>query len=271
MDRPKGKEIVGGILRPNAAIQEEYTKAILTMVRRMCEETKREMVRVFEDTEHESAMDASPASQARINLSALSRKWDTLFSRAGRKYARRMVSRTLKNSQVTLGISLKEMSKDLMLDTSILTGDLKEVVKAATEEAAGLIKLIPQKYLGDVQGQVMRSITTGNGLKDLVPYLDQKHDQNIRHARNVAMDQTRKVYSQVNAERMKTLGVKKFKWLHVGGSTHPRELHVRMSGQVYSYDDLPVIDEKTGEKGLPGQAIFCRCVCRPVITFDSDD
>ena len=41
-------------------------------------------------------------------------------------------------------------------------------------ENVGLIKSIPAQYLNGVQGAVMRSITTGNGMQDLVPYL-QKH------------------------------------------------------------------------------------------------
>lgn len=263
------RELVGAPLHPNFAIQQEYVTSILALIRRMSDEVKREMTRLLGGMSFDgAAMDENVAVSARVSMNALMSKYDTLFSRVAKKATRRMMARTLKNSSVTLGMSIRELSPNLSLKTDILNDRLNEVISASTTEAANLIKLIPQKYLGEVQGAVMRSITTGGGLNDLVPYLNLKYDQNIRHARNVAMDQTRKAYNAINGERMRAIGVKKFKWLHIGGSQHPREDHVAMSGKTYSLDDPPVIDKRTGERGLPGQAIFCRCVMRPVISFE---
>lgn len=268
--KPKDDRLLAGApLHPNAAIQQEYVSSILALIRRMAEEVKREMVKMLDAAALDgAAMDENIAVSARVALNGLMSKYETLFNRVAKKATRRMMARTLKNSSVTLGASLRELAPNLNINTDVLTGRLNEVISASTTEAANLIKLIPQKYLGDVQGAVMRSITTGNGLADLVPYLNAKYDQNIRHARNVAMDQTRKAYTSINRERMAAVGVKKFRWLHIGGSQHPREDHVAMSGQVYSLDDPPVIDKRTGERGLPGQAIFCRCVMRPIVSFD---
>lgn len=268
--KPKDDRLLAGApLHPNAAIQQEYVSSILALIRRMAEEVKREMVKMLDGaTLDGAAMDENIAVSARVALNGLMSKYETLFNRVAKKATRRMMARTLKNSSVTLGASLRELAPNLNIKTDILNDRLSEVIAASTTEAANLIKLIPQKYLGDVQGAVMRSITTGNGLADLVPFLNEKYDQNIRHARNVAMDQTRKAYTSINRERMAAVGVKRFKWLHIGGSQHPREDHVAMSGQVYSLDDPPVIDKRTGERGLPGQAIFCRCVMRPIVSFE---
>lgn len=92
----------------------------------------------------------------------------------------------------------------------------------------------------------------------------------IRHARNVAMDQTRKVYSNVNAARMQALGVKKFEWVHTGGSQHPRKDHQELSGKVFSLDDLPVIGVMYGNevRGKPGDLPYCRCTMRPIVSFE---
>ena len=71
---------------------------------------------------------------------------------------------------------------------------------------------------------------------------------------------------------MQGLGVKKFKWLHSMGGKEPRPLHKNvLNGNVYSFDDPPVIDERTGERGLPGVLINCRCRMLPVIEFKADD
>ena len=91
--------------------------------------------------------------------------------------------------------------------------------------------------------------------------------QIAKGAKNVALDQTRKAYQSMNAERMRAAGVKSFEWIHSGGGQKPRPDHVAMSGNVYRYDNLPVIDKRTGERGIPGQAPNCRCTARPVLDF----
>jgi len=136
-----------------------------------------------------------------------------------------------------------------------------------------LIKIIPYKFLNEVQGQVMRSITTGKGMEDLVPFLTKKYKGNVKHARLVALDQTRKAYQSINTTRLKTLGVKKFIWIHSGGGKEPRELHKRMSGNEYSFDSPPFIGVMYGNDvyGLPGDLPNCRCICKPVINFDLEE
>jgi len=91
----------------------------------------------------------------------------------------------------------------------------------------------------------------------------------VRRARMIAHDQTRKAYNNLNRGRMEKLGLKKFKWLHTGGSAHPRKLHQMLNGLVFSFDDPPIIDEKTGERGIPGQAINCRCRMQVVLDLEN--
>ena len=119
----------------------------------------------------------------------------------------------------------------------------------------------------------MRSITTGKGMEDLVPFLTKKYKGNIRRARLIALDQTRKAYQSINTSRLKTLGVKSFIWIHSGGGKEPRMEHIRMSGNEYSFDNPPVIGVMYGEevRGLPGDLPNCRCICKPVIKFDLEE
>lgn len=265
-------ELVGSPLHPSVAIQREYAQSILTLVRRMGDETKKALKAVLaENPVVDSAQDADPATQARIAINALLAKYEPLFARVAKKATKRMIARTIKHADVTAKASLKELSEKVTLNSDFLmTPRMQQIISATTTEAVGLIKLIPQKYLGDVQGEVMRSITTGNGLKDLVPALNNRYDGNIRHARNVAMDQTRKAYTGMAAERMKQAGVKEFKWLHISGSQEPRKLHVELSGKTFRYDDPPYIGDMYGQKvhGMPGLLPNCRCVARPVVNFD---
>ncbi len=273
----------GSVLSPNAAIEQEYTAVILTLVRRMCDDTKKAMQAVFagqkpeiEPHQPDAAMDeieSGTSTQARIALNALMDKYEPLFNRWAKKATKRMMDRTVKNSGVTLGMSLRQMSAAVTLDASKMSPAMLDIVSASTTEAVSLIKLIPAKYLTNVQGAVSRSITTGNGLADLVPFLEKQYQGNIRHARNVALDQTRKSYNNVNAERMKSIGVQTYEWIHTAGAREPRALHIALNGKVCRLDDPPYIGEMGGEPvyGKPGDMIFCRCRMRPVLDFASDE
>lgn len=271
----------GSVLSPNAAIEQEYTAVILTLVRKMCDETKKALQAVFagEKRPEFSAMDevgdmpAGVSSQARIALNAIMDKYEPLFNRWAKKATKRMMDRTVKNSGVTLGMSLRQMSAAITLDPTKMSPALLDIVSASTAEAVSLIKLIPAKYLTNVQGAVSRSITTGNGLADLVPFLEKQYQGNVRHARNVAMDQTRKAFNGVNAERMSAIGVKTYTWIHTNGSREPRALHAALNDKVCSLDDPPYIGEMYGEPvyGKPGDLPNCRCRMRPILDFSSED
>ncbi len=261
---------VGGVLRPNASIAADFAKPVRLMLECMAKDIKRQLLAVFEETGIGQAMDAADgAVRSRTILNKLQEKWAPRFNDMAKDIVGRMIARTVKNSAVTLGMSLKEISKDFEVDTSFLDDRLKEVISASTQEAANLIKLIPQQYLADVQGEVMRSITSGRGQKDLVPFLNKHYEGRIKWARHVAMDQTRKTYSAVTATRLQKLGCESFIWIHTGGGAHPRKDHIAMSGKEFRYDDPPVIAVMGGVevRGLPGQAIFCRCVQKPVFNW----
>lgn len=217
------------------------------------------------------AQDASVASQARIVMNALTKKYNDLFATNAPDIAEAQANGADKASSSALHSSLQKLSGGLSLPTTTLAGPLTDILTATIAENVGLIKSISQQYLTGVQGAVMRSITTGNGLHDLVPFLEKHKEITKRRALMIARDQTRKAYNNLNRGRMEKIGLRKFEWLHTGGSSHPRKLHISYSGKIFSFDDLPVIDENTKERGIPGQAINCRCTMTPVLDFGDDD
>jgi uncharacterized protein with gpF-like domain len=182
-----------------------------------------------------------------------------------------MIGGVESQSTAQLNIGLKDLADRMAIHATMATPRMRAIVQAATQASTGLIKRIPEKYLGEVQIQVMSAITTGSGLNELVPYLTKRYKGDARHAQLVALDQIRKASANVNGARLLALGVKSFIWIHVGGERYPRELHQRYSGKEFDYANPPVIDEKTEETGLPGSAINCRCLARPMLRFAEID
>ena len=259
----KSKGLTGGALIPSAAIATDFERTILTLIRKMCQETKRDLKTMFDDPAYaldDSVGDGNPASRARIILSGLMDKYDPLFRKWAKKAAKRMVERNLKHSSRQINKSLREISKDFVVQPDFMSDRLREITTASINEAVGLIKLIPQKYLTEVSGAVMRSIQPGGeGMKSLIPFLNDKYDQNIRHARLVAHDQTRKTFTNISTARLTAAGVKEFEWRHSHGGKHPRKLHEELSGKVFRYDEPPYIGDMYGQPvyGLPAQLPNC--------------
>ena len=269
-----GATFKGAPLRIPAGVADRYAAELERLVRRMSAEYQRELRHAFEHPDAEEHMelvraaDANIASQTRMITNKLARKFQAMFDRKARDLADRMVKQVDKASKTSLHTSLKDVSGGLSLKTSSLSAVAVTTLKASVTENVALIKSIPQQYASKVQQAVMRSITTGGGLEYLAPELEKIGGITERRAKNIAHDQTSKAYSALNRDRMKSLGIRQFEWLHSGGGQHPRRLHEEMSGRVYSFDDPPIIDERTGERGVPGQAINCKCVAVPVISFE---
>lgn len=277
--KQKDKKVMkGNILNYNAGIQAKYKKMILMLSDRMINETTREIIRLFNSDDAKEfyaeqskfAQDASIASQARILTNKLMQKFAKIFNDRAWSFAEYMTNSTLRNSKVTLADSLKKLSGGISIDTDYMGGPMRDIIKSIVAENVSLIKSIGQDYQSRVQKAVLRSITFGEGLKDLAPQLQKFGGITQRHAKNMALDQTRKTYNAINKAKMEGVGIGKFEWVHSGGGQHPRKDHIEMSGNIYSFDDLPVIVESTGERGIPGQAINCRCRMAPVIEFEED-
>lgn len=239
-------------------------------------ETRRELLRLYR---HENAptldhvaMDASFTAAASKLFRELTRKFTGLFTGQAGGLAEALAKGISNVTATQLGASLKEVSGGVTLKTDVVSGAVGEVVKAGIRENVALIKSIPEKYFLEIQGAVMRSVQTGQGVSDLEKQLGKYEGVTKRRAALIARDQTSKATTAINRARMKGLGVKKFEWLHSYGGKEPRELHKDyLNGKIFDLDDPPVIDERTGERGLPGQLINCRCRMIPVISFEAEE
>lgn len=260
----------GLALNPNISDAVKYQKRLDKLIDQMVAETEREVKALFKKSYAKEffAQDDSLSSQARILTNALMKKFNEIFAVASKPIAEKVATEAEKSSATALQLSVKDLSGGLSIKTSSLSPALVEVVNATVVENVSLIKTISQQYLSGVQQAVMRSITTGGGMKDLIIYLQKSKEVTHRRARMIAYDQTRKAFNNLSKGRMEKLGIKEYEWLHSGGSNHPRRYHIELSGKIFSLDDPPVIDKNTGERGIPGQLVNCRCRMLPVIKFD---
>lgn len=261
----------GKTLYYNVSSQRKYIAKLTALVDKMTNEVENKLTALFKSNTAKQffAQDDSISSQARILTNQLTAKFEDLFGHKAKPLAQEMIDQQDQNSKTALSASLKELSGGLVLKTDFLNAEMGEILTAAVAQNVSLIKSIPSKYMEQIKYSTLHSITTGNGLADLIPAFEKYGKITKKRAKNIAEDQTRKVYNQLNTSRQKALGLKQFEWLHSGGGQHPRELHIDvLNGQIYNLDNPPIIDEDTGERGIPGQLPNCRCTQRPVLVFN---
>ena len=259
--------LVGSPLTYSAGQMERYERLIGKMTAAMYKDYARELKAVFRANDV-ITIDASISAQARIVLRKLQQKWGRIFRRESPKIVDQIIGGIDKAAGDTLKQSLKQLSGGITLKTDEMPAALKQAVSAAIAENVTLIKSIETQYHTQIEGAVMRSLQPGGrGLADVTEALQKYEGITDRRRNLIATNQTRRISATISLERAKSAGITTFRWVHSRGGSHPRKLHLELNGQVFRYDDLPVIDERTGERGMPGFLPNCRCVAAPIIEW----
>lgn len=267
--------LIGPALRNSVAAEARYARELRALVREVKAATREEVEAAME-TRQADRYFAEDAANLTDKLTALLIRLRARFEKVADRLAVRLAATVVQEAGKRSGTALKSALEQVaervtIKPPSLQSGKLRTLYDAAVAENVSLIKSIPEQYLTQVEGAVMRSVTSGRGLADLVPELEKLGGVTERRATMIARDQTRKVYQTINRGRMQEMGLQKFEWVHSGGANKPRPLHVSYHGKIFDFDDPPVIDERTGEKGFPGQAVNCGCVAKPVWIFEDDE
>ncbi|MDR0805955.1 MAG: phage head morphogenesis protein [Enterobacteriaceae bacterium] len=249
-----------------SAVKAKYQASLQKLISAMIKDYQKELTMLNKD--FGITTDASIASQTRIAMSKLRKKWLSVFSKRSASLADKFVSQVDAVSKRSLNESLKSLSGGLTIQTPEMPEAMKDKIIAATAENVSLIKSIPEKFHYRVESAALRSIASGGeGAKTIYQEIMEIGEVTEKRAKFIAEDQTRKLTTAANQERAKSAGIKKGIWHHSSGSAEPRRLHVELDGTEFDLDNPPVIDLKTGQRGLPGVLPNCKCFWTPVVDF----
>jgi len=274
--------LTGEPLRVNPIYAERQAEVAIREVRRMHLEVSKEVKKLFrgdlaKETLQEMAMDASITSQARILTNKLARDWNRRFRLFADRFSKELFADVESMTGEDLQRSMDKLTGETTINARNVSQQTREVIKAGTQQSTSLIKSISEEYLEEVQEALMRSIASPKGsYTSTVKAIDEMLQGRFRvyknKAKNITLDQTRKAYNSITDARMRSVGVSKYRWRHAGGSQEPRAYHRDvLNGQVFSLDDPPIIDQSTGERGHPGDAINCKCFKVPVVEFGNPE
>ena len=259
---------------PPAAIEREYHKRLKKAVREMeasCVYWLRAKYKANESKILDSATDdllkifRQLLRQWKRNFNELSETLPRWFVNKIRGYtSRNLIEQTKPLKDAGLGFNLK---------FSYISQAERQVMSAIVAENVNLIKSIASESLTQVEGIVLRGITSGNDLSTVTEQLHHQFGVTERRAAMIARDQTAKATNNLSRQRLLDYGVTKGIWLHTAAGKTYRETHINdMDGQEYDIKEGCFDpDEKVSRFIQPAELVNCRCVCRPLIPTLSEE
>lgn len=205
--------------------------------------------------------DKTPADYLRSAFAKLRKRWEERFDDASGKLARWFAQSAATRSDERLRRILKDGGLSVRFTP---TKAMRDVMEGTVQANVALIKSIPQQYLTQVEGYVMRSVQTGRDLHQLSS--DLRHELGVtkRRAAAIALNQNNAATSAMTRARQVELGITEAIWVHSHAGKHPRPKHLAADGTSYDVRvGLPIGDK--GQNVFPGQEINCRCFSRSVI------
>jgi SPP1 gp7 family putative phage head morphogenesis protein len=250
---PAVKEKVLRPVHPNVGVEMEYRRRLIRMIEQMHNSVMYWVESRYRNNEPSISMDATPAVQLRLTINKLKKQWLARFNQASRDLAEFFAQDVSDRSDAQLKAILKKGGISVKWR---MTAAQRDIMQATVEANVSLIKSIPQEYLKNVEGAVMRSVQTGRDLGALSKELQKKFGVTKRKAALISRDQNNKATSAFQRARQQELGITEAVWMHSHAGKEPRKTHVAMNGKKYNvaegmWDD----DEKTYV--WPGQLINC--------------
>lgn len=209
------------------------------------------------------AMDALPSAELNKRVKELGRRWIARFDEMAGKIADDFVNKGVKYTDSSFMSALKDAGWTVQFK---ITPVMRDAINASIQENVALIKSIPDQYLLEVEGIVMRGFQTGRDLHSISKDLQHRLGVTKRRAALISRDQSNKLTASVTRARRKELGITQAIWVHSGAGKHPRPSHLK-AGKDKLIFDIEKGAYLDGKWVLPGEEINCRCSSKSVLPF----
>lgn len=215
----------------------------------------------YNANEPEIAMDATPAVQLRNIIAKLTRQWSKRWNEASKSLAEYFAEDVSARSDAQLKSILKKAGISVKFT---MTPAQRDIIKATVNANVSLIKSIPQQYLTQVEGIVMRSVQTGRDLGQLSKDLQKRLGVTKSRAALISRDQNNKATSALQRARQQEIGITEAVWMHSHAGKEPRPTHLANNGKRYKIAE-GWYDPAEKKNIWPGELINCRCTSRSVL------
>lgn len=260
---------------PPAGIEKEYEKRLKKAVREM-EHSVVYWLRARYRANESKIVGDSATDDLLKAFRKLLHQWERNFRELAETLPRWFVSKIrgyVAGNLAQQTKPLKDAGLGFNLKFSYMSNAERQVFQAIVSENVNLIKSIARESLTQVEGIVLRGITSGNDLSTVTEQLHHQFGVSERRAAMIARDQTNKATNNLSRQRLLDYGITRGIWMHTASGKTYRETHENeMDGQEYDIrDGCFDPDEKVNRYIQPAELVNCYCVCRPLIPQLSEE
>lgn len=94
-------------------------------------------------------------------------------------------------------------------------------------------------------------------------YIENNFVKDQKRAKFLARNESSIAVTEYLKAKYQENGSEEFKWI-ANLDERVRDDHRKLHGTVHRYDNPPIIDERTGTRGMPGEFYNCRCTFIPI-------
>lgn len=257
------KEVIARAVFANAGTQARYRRALLASIAAMVRDIESVVTEQRESDPPILAQDASPADEMQKQLGRVSERWKKHFDEIAPKVAETFLRQSFMGTNNAMRQALKAAGWSIEFQ---MTPAMRDAFEASLAENVGLIRSIPEQYLQQVEGIVMRSYSAGRDLQTMTRDIHRLYPKVKDRAVLIARDQSNKANAVVQRARQKELGISEAIWMHSHAGKESRPTHVAMNGKRYKIEK-GMYDSAVKEFVFPGELINCRCTSRSVLPW----
>lgn len=125
------------------------------------------------------------------------------------------------------------------------------------------IKKWAAKRISEMRLKVEKAVIEGYNEYEVQKMLEKEYMIGKKKAKFLAQNETSIMLAQLKKAMYSEMGFTEFIWQTILDGRE-RELHKKLHGKIFSFDNPPIIDERTQERGLPGETFNCRCGLIPI-------
>ncbi len=146
----------------------------------------------------------------------------------------------------------------LNLDEVVIDKRAKKIAEDYTYNMDYWVKKWKAKEITTMRRDVLDMVQKGARTDTIKKYFKTRWGIAERKAEFLARNESGIAGSVLKATHYQDMGCTHFKWLR-STSKEKRKLHEEYYNKIFPFNDPPIIDEKTGQKGLPQQIYNCSC------------
>lgn len=149
-----------------------------------------------------------------------------------------------------------------IIEPELSEAQKQEIAQSYTNNMRFYIKDFEEKRIPEMRRKIAQMVLDGYRTDHIQKMLEQEYGIMSRKAEFLAQNETTIMLAQYKRVTYQEMGFDKFIWRTIMDGRE-RPLHEELNGKIFRYDNPPIIDERTGLRGLPGQTYNCRCEAIP--------